>query len=59
MTAEFSNFTMVPNNIKYLGVTLSKQVKELYDVPSIQTPLSRVSIDVPVGWHRWHPMCGP
>jgi len=24
-------FTIVPNNIKYLGVTLTKQVKDLYD----------------------------
>jgi len=24
-------FTIVPNNVKYLGVTLTKQVKDLYD----------------------------
>jgi hypothetical protein len=24
-------FTIVTNNIKYLGVTLTKQVKEMYD----------------------------
>jgi len=24
-------FTILPNNIKYLGVTLTKQVKDLYD----------------------------
>jgi len=24
-------FTIVPSNIKYLGVTLTKQVKDLYD----------------------------
>jgi hypothetical protein len=26
-----SNFTIVTNNIKYLGVTLTKEVKDLYD----------------------------
>jgi hypothetical protein len=25
-------FTIVPNNIKYLGVTLTKQMKDLYDI---------------------------
>jgi hypothetical protein len=28
---ETTPFTIVPNNIKYIGVTLSKQVKDLYD----------------------------
>jgi hypothetical protein len=28
---ETTPFTMVTNNIKYLGVTLSKQVKDLYN----------------------------
>jgi len=28
---ELTPFTIVPNNIKYLGVTLTKQVKDLYD----------------------------
>jgi len=28
---EMTPFTIVPNNIKYLGVTLTKQVKDLYD----------------------------
>jgi len=28
---ETTPFTIVTNNIKYLGVTLTKQVKELYD----------------------------
>ena len=28
---EIIPFTIVTNNIKYLGVTLTKQVKELYD----------------------------
>jgi hypothetical protein len=28
---ETTPFTMVTNNIKYLGVTLSKEVKDLYD----------------------------
>jgi hypothetical protein len=26
-----THFTIVPNNIIYLGVTLTKQVKDLYD----------------------------
>ena len=28
---EMTHFTIVTNNIKYLGVTLTKQVKDLYD----------------------------
>ena len=28
---EITPFTIVTNNIKYLGVTLTKQVKDLYD----------------------------
>jgi hypothetical protein len=28
---EISPFTIVTNNLKYLGVTLTKQVKDLYD----------------------------
>jgi hypothetical protein len=28
---EMTPFTLVTNNIKYLGVTLTKQVKDLYD----------------------------
>ena len=28
---ETTSFTIVTNNIKYLGVTLTKQVKGLYD----------------------------
>jgi hypothetical protein len=28
---ETTPFTMVTNNIKYLGVTLTKEVKNLYD----------------------------
>jgi hypothetical protein len=28
---EITSFTIVTNNIKYLGVTLTKQVKVLYD----------------------------
>jgi hypothetical protein len=28
---EMTPFTIVTNNIKYLGVTLAKQVKDLYD----------------------------
>jgi len=28
---EMTPFTIVPNNIKYLGVPLTKQVKHLYD----------------------------
>jgi len=28
---EMLPFTIVPDNIKYLGVTLTKQVKDLYD----------------------------
>ena len=28
---ETTPFTIVTNNIKYLGVTLTKQVKDLYD----------------------------
>jgi hypothetical protein len=28
---ETTSFTIITNNIKYLGVTLSNQVKELYD----------------------------
>jgi len=28
---EMTPFTLVPSNIKYLGVTLTKQVKDLYD----------------------------
>jgi len=28
---ETTPFIKVPNNIKYLGVTLTKQVKDLYD----------------------------
>ena len=31
---ETSSFTIVTNNIKYLGVTLTKQVKDLYDKKS-------------------------
>jgi hypothetical protein len=29
--SETTPFTIVTNNIKYLGVTLTKQVKDLYD----------------------------
>jgi hypothetical protein len=28
---ETTPFTITPNNIKYLGITLTKQVKDLYD----------------------------
>jgi len=28
---EFTHFTIVPNNIKYLGASLTKQVNEMYD----------------------------
>jgi hypothetical protein len=28
---ETTTFTIVTNNIKYLGVTLTKEVKDLYD----------------------------
>jgi hypothetical protein len=28
---EITSFTIVTNNIKYLGVTLTKEVKDLYD----------------------------
>ena len=28
---KITSFTIVTNNIKYLGVTLTKQVKDLYD----------------------------
>jgi len=28
---ETTPFTIITNNIKYLGVTLTKQVKDLYD----------------------------
>jgi hypothetical protein len=28
---ETTPFTIVPNNIKYLGVTLTKEVKDLYN----------------------------
>jgi len=28
---EITHFTIVPNNIKYLGVRLTKQVNDLYD----------------------------
>ena len=28
---EMTPFTIVTNNIRYLGVTLTKQVKDLYD----------------------------
>jgi hypothetical protein len=30
-TRETTPFTVATNNIKYLGVTLTKQVKDLYD----------------------------
>jgi hypothetical protein len=30
-TRETTSFTIVTNNIKYLGVTLTKEVKDLYD----------------------------
>jgi hypothetical protein len=29
--SKMTPFTIVTNNIKYLGVTLTKQVKDLYD----------------------------
>ena len=28
---ELTPFTIITNNIKYIGVTLTKQVKDLYD----------------------------
>jgi hypothetical protein len=31
---ETTTFTIVTNNIKYLGVTLTKEVKDLYDKTS-------------------------
>jgi ferritin-like protein len=30
--SESTHFTIITNNIKYLGVTLTKQVKDLYEV---------------------------
>jgi hypothetical protein len=37
--SEMTPFTIVTNNIKYLGVTLTKQVKDLYD--KIFNPLKK------------------
>jgi hypothetical protein len=34
---ETTPFTIVTNNIKYLGVTLTKQVKDLYDSSSLNS----------------------
>ena len=52
---ETTPFTIVTNNIKYLGVTLTKEVKDLYDKISkclkkeIKEDLRRWS-DIPCSW---------
>jgi hypothetical protein len=44
---ERTPFTIVTNNIKYLDVTLTKQVKELYDkkFKSLKKKLKKISED--------------
>jgi hypothetical protein len=42
---ETAPFTIVTNNIKYLGVTLTKQVKDLYD-KSFKSPKKDIEEDL-------------
>jgi hypothetical protein len=56
---EMTPFTIVTNNKKYLGVTLSKQVKDLYDKnfkslkkKKIKEDLRRWK-DLPCSWIGW------
>jgi hypothetical protein len=44
---ETTPFTIVTNNIKYLGVTLTKEVKDLYDknFKSLRKKLKKISED--------------
>jgi hypothetical protein len=46
---EMISFTIVTNNIKYLGVTQTKQVKDLYDKKEIKEELRRWK-DLPCSW---------
>jgi hypothetical protein len=48
---EITSFTIVTNNIKYLGVTLTKQVKDLYDkdFKSLKKEIRRWK-DLPCPW---------
>jgi hypothetical protein len=45
---ETTPFTIVTNNIKYLGVTLTKQVKDLYD-KNFQSMKKEIE-DLPCSW---------
>jgi hypothetical protein len=52
-----SPFTIVTNNIKYLGVTLTKQVKDLYD-KNFKSPKKEIKDirrwkDLPCSWIGW------
>jgi hypothetical protein len=45
--SETTPFSIVTNNIKYLGVTLTKEVKDLYDkgFKSLKKELKKISED--------------
>jgi hypothetical protein len=49
-----TSFTIVTNNLKYLGVTLAKQVKDLYDknFKSLKKEIKDLRIweDLPCSW---------
>ena len=46
--SETTPFTIVTNNIKYLGVTLAKKVKDLYD-KNFKSPKKEIEEDL----RRW------
>jgi hypothetical protein len=48
---ETTPFTIVTNNIKYLGVTLTKEVKDLYD-KNFKSPKNEIKEDL----RRWKVM---
>jgi hypothetical protein len=45
---ETTPFTIVTNNVKYLGVTLTKEVKDLYDKNFKKS--KKISEDLPCSW---------
>jgi len=49
---EMTPFTIVPNKIKYLGVTLTKQVKDLYD-KNFKSLKKEIEEDL----RRWKDLC--
>jgi hypothetical protein len=53
---EITQFSIVKNNIKYLGMTLTKEVKDLYDknFKSLKKELKKISEDGTISHaHGW------